>query len=204
MNETLFRMHLEEPAAPGFCSLSKSYFGTLDDFSAVISNMAQMGCNQDTVQAFRAYQEGNIEAEHTVCYNKDRLLKPVGVIAKIIYELEDVCWDHINIYDCVYKMRASKSIVEQVLVRDGDTYYRCIRPAFTGLQYQAEGIPIWRPIGDRIWGNGSVVHIADNTIAFLTYVCENHSTELQPLLGDMWSIDAIDFTQACNEIFGNG
>ena len=204
MNKVFYKMQLDDPAMPSFCSFSKDYFGSLQDFKEMIDGMREKGICLETVQAFERYLEGDSCAEHIVCYNKTPILVPARMISIERFNLEETEWDHENTYGCIYKMRADCVAVEQVLFECEDYYYRCVRPIFGGLQYKGEHSSQWLNVGNRLWGNESVVRIDGKVYAFRLFVVEQRSQNLDDILGSMWNQEKLDFRKACDEIFGNG
>ncbi len=199
-----FRIQLDDPATPGFCSFPKNYFGTLADIQKVVEKMSEDGVYQDTAKAFQQFCGGDTTATHTVCYNPTQLMHPVELIAKERFDLGEVSWTHKNIYDCDYRLRAKYVSAEQILFAEGDSYYRCVRPYFQGVEYQSEASLMWFRLDDRVWGNRCVVELHNGNLKFLLYVVETHTKDLEQILSEMWTEKCLDFSSACDEIFGNG
>ena len=204
MNKLFYKMQLDDPAAPSICSFAKDYFGSLTDFREVIDSMQKNEVYGETVQAFERYLEGDSTAEHTVCYNKTPILLPARIIAMERFDQETTEWDHENTYGCIYRMRADRIATEQMILECEDYYYWCMRPSFWGLQYMEEYGSLWRDVGNRLWGNESVVRIDGKVHAFRLFVVEQRSQNLDDILGSMWNQEKLDFRKACDEIFGNG
>lgn len=171
-----FKIELQDPAVPSFCSFSKEFYGNFNDIAMAISCMERKGVCPDTVDAFACYQAGDLEAEHYVCYNKSKLLHPVEVIAMEQFEIDEVQWDHLNAWECTYKMRASHISVMQAVIKDGQNYCRCIRPQFIDLQYNGRWRGEWIDV-DRFWGNTGTIEACWNKcqlIFSLIYVLQSH------------------------------
>ena len=185
MNETIqvyFRIDLDDPAVPSFCSFSKSYYGTLADIGEVVSSMEQKGVCTDTVDAFKRYLEGELDVEHYVCYNKTKLLHQVELIAVEQFELDDMQWDYMNTWDCICSMRASHISVTQAVFFDGEHYCRCIRPEFSDLQYNGNRPGHWVDVGKRFWGNVGVIGVGGYKCTLNLFVEEECSKELNVIM----------------------
>lgn len=204
IKQVYFRMDLDDSAVPSFCSFSKSYFGTLVDIGEVVSSMEEKGLCSDTVNAFRRYLEGELDVEHYVCYNKEKLLRPVELITVERFELDDVQWDHTNTWDCIYSMRALHISATQAIFRDGEYYYRCIRPEFTDLQYNGIRSGHWVDVAKRFWGNEGVIRAGSYKCWLNLFVREECSKDFDAIMANMGAEDKLDFSKVCDEIFGNG
>lgn len=204
MNQKYYRIELDDPAEPGFCSVSKSYFGTLSDIAQVVERMDSNGRCPDTVLAFREFLEGNPLAEHRVCNNAQVLMHPVDLLEKQQFELDEVHFDHKNIWDSIRRLRASQIDVEQVLLREGNRYYRCIRPVFADLQYISRIDGTFRDVGTSIWGNKDIMLYANNVHTMALYTLQQQYTDYHCAMADMDQKTLLDYSAACDEIFGDG
>ena len=202
INQTLYKIELDDPAVPSFCSFPKAFYGDLNDIAMAIECMERKGVCTDTADAFASYQEGDLEAEHYVCYNKSKLLLPVELIAQEQFEIDELQWDHLNAWECTYKMRASHISVTQAVFKDGENYCRCIRPQFADLQYNGRWHGEWIDI-DRFWGNTGTVEACGNKCWLTLFVQEEWGTDLDATLSNMGDETKLDFRRACDEIFGN-
>lgn len=199
-----FRIDLDNPAVPSFCSFTKSYFGTLADINEVIGRMEQEGSCADTVAAFRKYLSGNLDVEHSVCYNKVKLLNPVELVSMELFELDDVQWDHTDAWDSIYTMHALHISAQQVVFRDGEYYCRCIRPTFRGLQYKSARRGYWQDVGSRFWGNVGMLTGGSYQCELALFVEEERSKDRDAVMANMGAAEKLDYTKACDELFGNG
>lgn len=204
IKQVYFRMDLDDPAVPSFCSFPKSYFGTLANIDEAVSSMEQKGVCSDTVDAYKRYLAGELDVEHCVCYNKTKLLNPVEMISVEKFELDDVQWNHTNTWDCIYTMRALHISVKQAVFFDGEYYYRCIMPEFSDLQYNGIRPGHWIDVGQQLWGNVGVIRAGKYKCTFNLFVEEECSMDLNAIMANMGAEDKLDFSRACDEIFGNG
>ena len=199
-----FRIDLDNPAVPSFCSCAKAYFGTLADINEVVERMEQEGGCADTVAAFRRYLSGDLDVEHSVCYNKVKLLNPVELVSMELFELDDVQWNHTNVWDSIYTMHALHISVQQVVFRDGEYYCRCIRPAFKGLQYKSARRSFWADVGSCFWGNVGMLTGGSYQCELALFVEEERSKDCNAVVANMGAAEKLDYTKVCDEVFGNG
>lgn len=204
MNPTYYRVELDDPAIPSASSFSKSYFGPVSDIAAVMERMAQSGRYPDTVQAFKAFQNGDTEATHSVCFHKEKLMNPCTLIYKEHFVLYDITWEHENVWEHTYCMAADHICVDQILLQDGEQYYRCIRATFSALERMSNINGNRRRVGPRIWGSREIMQYfcGDHSIAL--YVLEERYSDLDTAMAHMGKPDLLDYGRICDEIFGDG
>lgn len=204
IEQSYYRIKLNDPAAPSFCSFSKPYFGTLADIAVVMESMKERGVYPDTVEAFVRYLEGELDAEHYVCYIKTKLLHPVELIAMERLEVDEAEWEHTNTWGSIYKMRAAKISVAQAVFKDGEDYCRCIRPEFVDLQYNSFRRDCWRNVGRNFWGNTGMMRVCGDKCSTTLFVEEQRATELGAVLSNLGDVSKLDYSKVCDEIFGDG
>ena len=204
MNPTYYRVELDDPAIPSASSFSKSYFGPVSDIAAVMERMAQSGCYPDTVQAFAAFKDGDTDATHSVCFHREKLMNPCTLIQNEHFILNKVTWEHESVWECIYCMAADCICVDQILLQEGELYYRCIRASFSNLEYQRDSDGKWEQIGPKIWGNKAIMQYfcGDHSIAL--YVLEERYSDLDTAMAHMGKPDLLDYGRICDEIFGDG
>lgn len=204
IKQEYFRIDLHDPAVPSFCTLPKSFYGTLADISKAIACMEKQNVCPDTVDAFRRYLEGEQDAEHYVCYSKAKLLRAVELLSVEQFELDNAQWEHINTWDCVYIMRTSHVSVTQAVFTDGNQYCRCIKPQFTDLQYNGDQRGCWIDVGDCFWGNVGVMTACNDKCELMLFAEEQREADLDAIWANMGNEMKLDYSKACDEIFGNG
>ena len=205
MKKRYFVLTMDDLATPGFCSWTKDFYGTLDEITEYIRRIPE-GSYETTKAALQEYLNGNTDVKHHICFHDRQLLTPVEVIKQERFELEQYLWDHKNIFDCIYKMKADMAVIEQMLIKSGDCYTRCVRCAFTDLQYMTEA-PLhlgYRKMHDGFWGLPGMMHIEGNQYILSLYVLEKRYQNLEEALADMGKVEKLDLTDVCNEIFGDG
>ena len=173
-----FVLNLWEPAAPAFCSFAKPYVGSRHDLLKVAVNIA---------------------------YQEIAILTPVRVLATSKMTLPGRTWEHLNVWDCPYKMKFDAAEVSQIIIRYDGMYRRCIRAKLTDLCY--EGIKgEWRPVGSVLFGNASVIEFNSDAGSFenLLYVQEDVSDTKEQLETKLDNPDEIILDRICDEVFGDG
>ena len=201
MNQKFYRVELEDPATPIGCNKTKLYFGTLKDIYNVIRQMESDGTHPDTVQAFEEFLEGNNQITHNIGGHEVQLITPVEMIALEKLHLSNYEWDYEDHFGCTYHLRAELILIQQVLLRDGDMCYRCIRPQFMGLQMKGTYEDQWRK--PHLQNEDmSRLMLGGGVIALIPYVVEQETADIKAAMAAMWREDKLDFTAACGELFG--
>ena len=204
MNPVYYCIALDDPTTPSFCTFAKNYFGTVFDIDQVMDRMARIGRYPDAVQAFIAFEYGDTEAAHTVCFHKEKLMNPCMLIAKEHFVLTDHIWEHENVWESTYHMRADYIAVDQILLQEEGLYYRCIRPTFSRLDCKTDINEDWKPVGSRIWGNKAIMQYLRGNHSLALYVLEKRYSDLDTAMAHMGKPELLDLSKVCDEIFGDG
>ena len=114
-------------------------------------------------------------------------------------------WEHLNVWDCPYKMKFDAAEVSQIIIRYDGMYRRCIRAKFTDLCYEGTKGE-WRPVGSVLFGNASVIEFNSDAGSFenLLYVQEDVSDTKEQLETKLDNPDEIILDRICDEVFGDG
>ena len=84
-------------------------------------------------------------------------------------------------------------------------YTRCVAALFENLAYQ--GMDEWSSVGDMIWGFPHIIEASGNLVSNTLLVEEKRFSKRKELIADRDSFQEnrdVDFTQFCNDIFGDG
>ena len=127
-----FVLNLWEPAAPAFCSFAKPYVGSRHDLLKVAVNMKNADPQSETAKAIQEYFGGNHGATHKIAYQEIAILTPVRVLATSKMTLPGRTWEHLNVWDCPYKMKFDAAEVSQIIIRYDGMYRRCIKAPIPG------------------------------------------------------------------------
>lgn len=203
--EQHYVLKLWEPAAPAFCSFAKPYVGCKYDLLKVAASMKNADPQSETAKAIQEYFGGNHGATHKIAYQELPVLTPVRVLASSKITLPSKTWEHLNVWDCPYKMKFESAEVRQIIICYDGMYRRCIKAKFSDLCY--EGIKgEWRPVGSVLFGNASVIETTSDAGTFenLLYVQEDVYDEKEPLLNKLEIPREVVFDRICDEIFGDG
>lgn len=133
----MYRICLEDYGYPRYAAVARPYFGTMEDITelATVLNGNEWTKQRygETVRGVNYYAR-NPGVTHRVAGQKQRLLTPVEELDRKTFPLEDKRWIHFGYSNACYPMKVEHMDVCQVLLRDGDTLYRCARVAFDKLQ----------------------------------------------------------------------
>lgn len=199
--------YLDDPATPSFCSFDKLYVGTQGTIAKGIERMRAENHYPHTVEAYDQFLAGDKEVTHYVAYAPCRLLTPVRVLHATTLELGPHSWEHLNTWECIYKMRFKHATVRQILIRHKNKYHRCIRAEITDLCYDAT--IDWQPLTSGFWGHDyllEVQQLPDGHFVFSNtlYVEEDQFATKEEAIALMSDPSKVVFDNICDEIFGDG
>lgn len=149
-----YRLELDDYSTVSFCSFGKYYFGTLEEIRAFIDTLDKKckSSHRELVAAFRAYEAGQVAATHHVAFQEVSLLMPAKLIYKEKAVLENHTWEHLNTWQCVYKMRCEKVETEHLWIECEGRGFRVLKASFRGLQHESV-LRGWRDIHENmLWG----------------------------------------------------
>lgn len=204
MNAQFFQINLEDYACPGFVSSSKAYYATLPQLQAFIEALgghrAVAEDHHDLITAYREYLAGNTGVCHRVLYQNERLLTPAKLIGTKSLSLDHFQWEHINIWGFPYLMSCDHVETVHIWLKVKGGYVRCLSARFDGLKYDGY------PLESRFWGFPCII-AEDGSVTFNRLaVAEKRFKTLQECQEDLSSFNEtdFDFTEFCNDIFGDG
>ena len=113
-----------------------------------------------------------------------------------------------NLWGFPYKMKCDSAEISQILVRNNSKYYRCIRPTFTGLRYEAI-TGQWGPLGDFYLGPSYLFEVIGTSgkvkiMSHLLYTVEETYDSLQDVSEQVFDAGHLNFKPFCDDIFGDG
>ena len=104
-----YRLLLDDYSAASFTSFDKDYFGTLEDigglFKAIREDEDTAERFQDILSVYDQYLSGNTKVTHNVAYRDVPFLVPAKVLGAETSVLTDHSWEHVNTWDCIYKVK---------------------------------------------------------------------------------------------------
>lgn len=210
MKEQYYALTLDDYALPGIASGDKQYFGTLGEIASLINSlMADEKLSKDhgcLIDAFDKFCSGDTEVTHYVAYNQHRLLQPVNLIATFEHEMRDYTWEHKNIYGFPYYMRFKSAKVKHYWFQAENNYFRCLSADVVGLQYK-NTCGEWLNRDDDYWGFPNIIINEPPHTRTQLAVQEKVFRSIDELQNDDENFEPgidINFTEFCNDIFGDG
>lgn len=208
--EKFYMLHLDDTAAPGFCSFDKIYIGTEKTIKAVADNLEKNKHYLETVSAIRSYFNGNHSAAHNVAYRNLKVLIPVKIEAERKSAFNNKEWTHTNIWGFPYEMKCDSAIIHQIVFKYNGEIYRCIRAWLKNLCYK-DYSGNRKMLDGGFWGNSSILNVsnvsgqADFTFNNLLYVEEErYESDISSAINDMQLDEKIELGRICDEIFADG
>lgn len=125
-----------------------------------------------------------------------------GYIYHTIIGADKMSWIHYNVWGCPYRIKVDQGRVAVYWIKEEGQYKRIILPYFTNVQYDGD-ISGYRSITNS-WGNPEVIVIGDNYITLNYGYCDKVFSSKEEMEQDIVNPSQFDFTQFCNEIFGDG
>ncbi len=201
-----YAITLDNYFCPSFTSISKRYYGTLQEIGAFIESLDQEKF-RDTVAAYHQIIAGNKLVTHNVAYAERKLLEPVTLIRSEHVCLAERVWDFQNIWNCQYKMKLHTAFISAILIRDGDVYIRCIKPKLYGFCYQSEfqNENEWVPVHNA-WGHPEIILFDERkepTVKTSLYLPEKKYSDVKAGIAELQSED-INLDPVCEDIFADG
>lgn len=208
--EKYYVLHLDDPAAPSFCSFDKIYIGTEKTIKTVADNLEKNEHYLETVSAIRSYFNGNHSAAHNAAYRNLNVLIPVKIEAERKSAFNNKEWIHTNIWGFPYEMKCDSAIIHQIVFKYNGEIYRCIRAWLKNLCYEGYSGK-WKILDGGFWGNSSILDVsnvsgqADFTFNNLLYVEEErYESDISSAINDIQLDEKIELSRICDEIFADG
>lgn len=207
-DEQYYRLTFDDYAMPSFVSSDKDYFGTLSDIEGLIDALKD-GRNDQTYErlfsALNAYKNGESNVTNIAAYNEVPFLVPVKLLEAVSYTMPSTEWEHINVWYCPYKMRFQTAEIQQFWFESDDKYIRAMKAKIIDLrceEYNDSWIEIKTP-----WGFPHIIEkeaaCTYNKLA-VTDKKFDSKTEAENDYKCFLSEQDTDFTEFCNDIFGDG
>jgi len=210
MEEQYYRIILDDYAKPAFVTFDKSYYGTIQQVRSFVSAMEQDKRTKrehaQLIQAFHEFEHGNVTATHPVGFRDVQLMIPVKCIGIKQFTLGPRRWDHINIWGFPNPLRYESVDVTFYSISEKDRYSRCLMAQFQNLVIESINSR-WHPLAEVTWGHPHIIEWEGTCTYNQLAVAESHFEKHIDLLEDFNRFeipDAVDFTEFCNDIFGDG
>lgn len=205
-----FRLILDDYAAASFTSFNKHYFGTWEDVQQLLNELGEDRHSADShkslLAAFRAYEAGQADATHNVAYQEVPFLVPARLLHAEKVVLENHTWEHLNTWHFPYSMRCDKVVSEHLWFACEGEWIRTVKAEFKCLSYQ-DPIGQWKLVGNMLWGFPGM--LTGNPAKFYNVLAEPEKIfqTRNDLEADWQAFKGTpdpDYTEFCNDIFGDG
>ena len=208
--ESYYKLTIEDFSAPSFTSCSKSYYGMLNDISGLLETLSKddkwKNSFLETQEAFKAFMNGDTEVHHNILYENLKFLEPVNLIGSLTYTENNKQWKHINAWEQPYYMRFSKAKIQHLWVVCQNEYMRVLKTNITGLQYSSDK-KRWVDIKGGFWGFPHMLEFSEGNVYNRLAVEDKGFETLEAAKADFENFLVLpdtDFTEFCNDIFGDG
>ena len=210
-DQQYYRILLDDYSAASFTSFDKAYFGTMSDLEGWIKAIEVEKYFAERfsslTKTFRAYQSGQHNITHNVAYQEVRFLDKVTLLYRESYTAEKLAWEHLNTWQWPYFMSCEKVESEHLWLRCKARYYRCFMAKFYSLKYGTDPNE-QTPAGGMLWGFPEMLEVDDLPLMWnrLAEPEKNFKT-LAEAQADWEAFRAApnpDFSEFCNDIFGDG
>lgn len=187
--EKIWELSLNDPATVSFCTFSKGYYGTKEEINEYLQVLEEDPGTREVYWELRKVRSAMagyrlIDRQELILENKE--------------------WSHMNIWDCEYRLKASRIEISQLLLEGQGEFLRCIRPVFYDLMSYNNYWKEWRAVPERFWGSPKILYKQDEKIGTRLYIRINRYNSLDEALPSLFDADTLDFKKVCDEIFGDG
>ena len=210
MNEQYYCLHLDDYSTPAFISYGKAYYGTMEDLKAFMDALDKAEETHERFEkligAFRAYEAGNTAVKHNVAFQEIPLLEPVKLLGTATLRLDNYHWEHLNTWKWPYKMRCDVVDTTHYWFSLDGIYCRAVKARFENLQYDGIGSK-WSPLDSCFWGFPKMIEPEGRHLYNRLAVEEKRFKRKKDAEADRASFMLtrdVDFSEFCNDIFGDG
>ena len=210
MDNTLYRLMLDDYSAASFTSFGKAYYGTLEQISGFIDSLETdeelEGRYTELIAAFRRFCSGDQSVTHNVAYQKVPLLEPVKLIGSTTQRLDNYRWEHKNTWGWPYAMRCDAVETQHYWIAAEGYYARCVIALFENLAYHGVGHE-WNQVGTMLWGFPHIIESSGDLVTNTLLVEEKRFSKRKDMLADKEAFAEnrdVNFEAFCNDIFGDG
>lgn len=210
LDDTLYRLMLDDYSAASFTSFGKAYYGTFEQIASFINSLETdedlEGRYKDLISAFHKFCSGDQSVTHNVAYQRVPLLEPVKLIGSATQRLDNYRWDHKNTWGWPYAMRCDTVETQHYWIAAEGYYARCVVALFENLAYHGVGSE-WNQVGGMFWGFPHIIESSGNLVTNTLLVEEKRFTKRKDMFADKEAFHEnrdVDFHEFCNDIFGDG
>lgn len=195
--EKHYVMTIEDYSLPGFCSGTSKVIISRENLDKFIKNLPEDILQTDITEAYNEFVNGNVKAEYTVAYSKQRFLRPCKVIDNLKTEGRSFLYDHKNIYGYTYRVLSDDFIFEYITVKENGKEQTYLKPCFTNLRFDTEGPNKTKMLDnpENFWGFPGLFIKENDQIKSLVYFPVNLNED---------TLEPCDFSEVFNAVFGDG
>ena len=205
-----FRLILDDYSAASFTSFTKHYFGTWEEIKALLEDLEKNKRSEDShkslLDAFHAYEAGQTDVTHNAAYQIVPFLLPAQLLHSEKVEMNNYEWEHLNTWRWPYNMRCDKVTSEHLWFKCDGEWIRAFKAEFSLLRYEKLD-DSWSVVGDMLWGFPGM--LTGNPSRFYNVLAEPEKffktkKELEEDWKKFKATPDPDYTEFCNDIFGDG
>ena len=211
MNEKQYlRLIMDDFSAASFTSFNKPYFGTWEGVQGLLNELDKNRHSEDShkylLEAFRAYEAGQTDVTYNCAYQIVPFLEPAQLLHSETVEMVNHEWEHLNTWHCPYYMRCDKVTSEHLWFECDGKWIRAFKAEFSFLRYQGP-IGQWKLVGSMLWGFPGM--LTGDPAKFYNVLAEPEKffesrEELEKDWREFKASPEPDYTEFCNDIFGDG
>jgi hypothetical protein len=209
-----YALCLDDYATISFVSSFKHYYGNIEDFDNYFKKCKDdetyIKNHSETLTAYDSFKNGNAAIKHDVAYSSQQLMTRITFYGEACIEInKKISWNHYNIYNCIYSMVADKCTNSYIWIKRGSKYLRCMKPSFVNLRCLAAPDEYIK-FNNNFWGYPNIIttykDFKGNLITEANlYVKDCVFNSKEELMNDMENFTGeSNYTEFCNDIFGNG
>lgn len=198
----LYAFILPDYATVSFVSLSKLYFGTLDDFQKLLVSED----NKPYKKPFERLKGGENNIYIDVLYWKERFGEQAQIIEEKFFELKDGVYNHINIYSFPYDVAYNKMLLTKYLIKFKRSYYIAYRVKIYSPRLEKDEMFL----SGRFWGFPEMIRVIKQSEKKEDFMLENSLLEISKIYKqkekavEAFNNDSeLDLRNFFNDIFGD-
>lgn len=208
--DEIFAIPFDDWASPGFISSYGLYYATAAMAEEYVNRLKLAKKMKEYIKAFEKYKNGDTSVKVEVLFSEVTLMMPTEVLARADFCHENVEWDHYNVWQCSYEMRASKISRNVIWLRHDDNYLRAARYEINNFGYVGilqNEIDLFCESETDYWGIPQMLYNIGNRTFSSMYIPERKFNTREECLKDISSPELFmekDFRTMCGCAFGDG
>lgn len=202
----LYAFELDDYAAPTCTSFTKRYFGTIDDFKAVLDGIDEKRKVDELRETFERFVAGERKIIYHAGQSIARFATPAEIIKEKEISLGCINYKYENSYGFYYFLRITKAEGKVALVKLGKKFYIVYWMTVTNPRYHDEVIDKrkWYPLGDTIWGFPGMMKIKGKTMTNLLGMIDSAFNTEKEAMEHYDGLQVLDWNRFFEDVFGDG